>query len=153
MRDALADVGWNTVWPALGSRFMDAVGQGRERRTAGFEDFVRIFVAQLIKREARTGIEYADGIFQRFGIRGEKPRHFLRALEAAFAVAVGGKSDAVDRRAEADGRQHIGEAAAVGMMVAGIGRRQQPNAGDSGHGRERFQALAVGPVASHGRRA
>jgi hypothetical protein len=126
MRDTRLDVGRHAVRPARGRGLMHAVGERLQRRAAGFEDFVGVFVVQLIEREAGAGIEHADRAGQRLGVIAEQTRHLGRALEAAFAVAVGGMADPVDRGAEADGRQHVGEAAAGRMVIARVGQRAAP---------------------------
>jgi hypothetical protein len=83
----------------------------------------------------------------------EEPAHLLCALEAPLAVSIGGEADPVDRNAEADRRQDVGQTPAVGVVIPRVSCCQEASPGRGRHTRQRVQPMPVGAVVDDGRRA
>ena len=74
---------------------------------------------------------------------GEEPRHLGGRLEVALGIGLGRIAQRVHGGAQPDGGQHVGEAAAVGVVVADVAGGEQPGAGRR---RQPGQGIEPAPV-------
>ena len=88
------------------------------------DGFVGIFVAQFVEREGELLAE-KQRFFDRLRRVAEQPRHFLRRFQVTLGI--GGKlaPGAVDGGFFADAGEHVGERAAVGMVIEHVVDRDQ----------------------------
>jgi hypothetical protein len=76
-------------------------------------------------------------------VPGEEAAHLGFRLEVRFGVRRGGEAERVHGGAEADRRQHVGQAPPVRVVEAHAARGEQRGAGRARHRRQEVQPLAV----------
>jgi hypothetical protein len=76
-------------------------------------------------------------------VPGEEAAHLGFRLEVRFGVRRGGEAERVHGGAEADRRQHVGQAPPVRVVEAHAARGEQRGAGRARHRRQQVQPLAV----------
>jgi hypothetical protein len=123
-------------------------GQARQRLDGGLavaDHFVRVLIGDLVERE---GHARGDGRGARDGVlvACEQAGLLGRGLQVPLGVAREQKAGGVERGLGADGCEHVGQGAPVGVVIERVGRGDGRDPERGGEGGERVQPLAVAAV-------
>ena len=145
VRDLLPHVPRRAAGPALQHGRRGAPAQRLLRRQPLVQDLVRVLVGQVAHGEA-AGRHDAHRRVHRVLVPGEEASHLGFRLQVRLGVGRGGEAERVDRGAEADGGQHVGQAPPVRVVEADAAGGEQRRAGRARHRRQEVEALAVVPA-------
>ena len=109
---------------------------------------VRIFVSQLIEREA-DATQQAKAFVDRLRRVAKQPAHLGFVLQMALAIGGEATSGRIDRHAFADTRNDVVQGPVVTMGIERVRRGQQRHADRLGQGLQAAEAAAVLAAAGH----
>ena len=127
------------------------IGEAAQAAGGGFAvgELAWVFVAQLVEGEGE-GVGKLSGAVDGVLVAGEEAEHFGVGAQAAFAVGERVAAQRLHPAAGADGGEHVGEAAAAGVVHHWRGRGDGGQAEAAGELGEGVEAGPVLPVVAGG---
>ena len=122
--DAQAHLGRQALRVATRGAIIGEMHERILRAGEAVDGLIGIFVAQFIERKGER-VAQAQRFLDRLRRVAEQPFHFFRGLEMAFGIDRQLSPGAVDGGFLADAGEHVGERAAIGMVIEHVVDRDQ----------------------------